>query len=116
MGIFQRNRLTLNRVRDTVYFREGRDEIRMVVDEDALAIGRRIRRSLEYIDEAKQDEAKIESAARQFVEAVFGADQTEKLVEFYHGDMIPAFEITSLYMTKRLAKIITKAQRNAKAF
>lgn len=112
--IFRRNRITLNRVRDTVYFVESGEEIEMRVDEDPIAIGRKIKRSMDMIEGAKKDDSMAEAAARQFIAAVFGDEQTDRLVAFYHGNFLPAFEITSKYMSERLLKKIVKAQKNAK--
>lgn len=112
--LFGRNRITLNKVRDTVYAAEGDETLELYVDDDAMALARRIRRCLEDIEEAKLDPEKISGAAIRFSEAILGAEQTGKLIEFYHGNTLSVFEWTSKYFTARLSKKITKAQKNAK--
>ena len=107
-------RISLNHVRDTVYAAEGQDRLRLYVDDDAMALARRIRRCLEDIEEAKKDAGKIESAAVRFAEAVLGTEQTQELLEFYHGNPLAVFEWVSKYFSARLAKKITKAQKRAK--
>lgn len=113
-GLFGRNRITLNRVRDKVYAAEGDETLELYVDDDAMALARRIRRCLEDIEEAKTDPEKIAVAAIRFSEAILGADQTAKLMEFYHGNALSVFEWVSKYFGARLSKKITKAQKNAK--
>ena len=108
------NKISLNHVRDTVYAVEGDEKLKLYVDEDAMMIARRIKRTLGDIESAKEDMGKLDKAALRFARAVFGVEQTEQLLNFYHGSTYAVFEFTSKYFTQRLTDKITKAQKHAK--
>lgn len=110
----RKNRITLNHVRDTIYAREGEEELKLKIDEDPMVIARRIKRVLDDIEEAKENPAKLDDAAMRFSKAVFGIEQTEELLNFYGGNTYSVMEFTSKYFTSRLSEKITKAQRHAK--
>lgn len=84
------------------------------IDEDAMIIARRIKRVFDDVEKAKEDPEKLGTAALRFANAVFGKEQTDKLMEFYSGNPYAVMEFTGKYFTSRLSKKITKAQRHAK--
>ena len=112
--MFKHNRITLNHVRDTVYASEGDEELMLRVDENVMMLARRIRGALADVEKAKDDPEAIEQAARTFARAVFGAEQAEKLTNFYSGNVFAVFEFTSKYFTSRLSRKITEMQKRAK--
>lgn len=109
------NRISLNHVRDTVYAEEGSEELRLSVDDDAMAITRRIRQAMREVEAAKDEPEKVEGAAMAFAVAVFGEEQAARLLAFYHGNRLAVFEWTNRYFAGRLIKKITKVQKRAKA-
>lgn len=56
------------------------------------------------------DEERIR-AARSFANAIFGAEQTEKLMEFYENDPLAVITVCGEYFSGRLGRLITKAQK-----
>ena len=109
--------ITLNRVRDRITIKEGQERLNLVVDSDSTAIVTRIRKSQETMTRMIRSDAtdeEREQAARDFSEAIFGKDQTDRLVEFYQGDMSCVATICGLYFEKRLCKKITQAQKRMK--
>lgn len=109
--------ITLNRVRDRITIKEGQDTLKLVVDSDSTAIVTRIRKSQETMTRMLRSDAtdeEREQAARDFSEAIFGKEQTDKLIAFYQGDVSCVATICGIYFEKRLCKIITKAQKKMK--
>ena len=53
-------------------------------------------------------------AARYFAGVIFGSDQAEKLIDFYHGDGLCVINLCAKYMTGRLNKLIAKVQKKSK--
>ena len=107
--------LSLNRVRDTVTIREGNDRIVLHVDSDAKSIIHRLNRAqkmLSAMDEKTTDDERIQ-AAHDLSEAIFGAQQTEKLFAFYNHDAACVVAICGQYFgdpKHGLGKKITRAQ------
>lgn len=110
----RKNRISLNHVRDRIYAQEGDEELELRVDDDSMAMARRIKRVLDDIEKAKQDPDGMEKAAMNFAKAIFGNAQTEKLYEFYSNNPYSVMEFTSKYFTGRLSAKIVKAQRHVK--
>lgn len=105
--------VSLGRVRDKVMFREDGESLTLTVDGDAARMVRALtdaQKSLNAVKGESTDEDRI-SAAKQFAAAIFGADQAEKLVQFYHGDAVCVIEACGRYFSSGLAKKITKAQK-----
>jgi hypothetical protein len=111
--------LTLNRVRDMITVREGNETIDLYVDSDANMLIRRLQSAqgeLMSIDE-DTSEAERKKAAEDFSTAIFGRQQTEKLLDFYHGDYGCVVTICGMYFgdhKRGLAKKITKVQMRGK--
>ena len=108
--------ISLNRVRDSITIREGDEKLKLYVDSDANGIIRRIQAAQEALsaitDESMDTER--EEAAKRLSDAIFGEEQTKKLVDFYHGDYGCVITICGIYFgdyKNGLGKKITKAQK-----
>lgn len=109
--------LTLNRVHDKFVVKEGNERITLRVDSDPMLMVTRIRNANEKMLEAKKEDATEDQrklAAIMFAEAMFGKEQTEKLLAFYGGDYACVMTISALYFENRLSGKITKAQKKSK--
>lgn len=53
-------------------------------------------------------------AAMRFATAVFGENQAEKLMNFYHGDAGSVLGVCGQYINNRLIKRITRVQKRQK--
>ena len=108
-------RITLNRVHDRVKVTESGESLILRVDGDPIqmTIGlNRAQKELQALNAA--EEKTMEDAlpvARMFAEVIFGKAQTEKLVDLYNGDAACVISVCGQYLTKRLAKLIVKAQK-----
>ena len=108
-------KISLNRVRDEIVIKEGDQELPLSVDSDANSLVMRLKEAQKPMlsvnaDTTDEDKAK---AARNLAAAIFGNDQAEKLIDFYHGNPGSVAEICGRYFENRLAKKITKAQIKA---
>ena len=106
-------RITLNRVRDHIIVREGTDELPLTVDSDARTIITRLQKANKALYEVNNDitdDAQY-NAAYGLAEAIFGKEQADKLMAFYHDDPGCVVTVCGMYFEKRLAKKITAAQK-----
>lgn len=106
-------KITLNRVRDHIIVREGNDELPLTVDTDARSIITRLQKAQKALSEVNNDistDSQYE-AAYGLAEAIFGKDQANKLMAFYHDDPGCVVTVCGMYFEKRLAKKITAAQK-----
>ena len=109
--------ISLNRVRDRITVKEGDETLVLDVDSDARLIVTRIRNAQEQLilaEKQNADQKTREHAVRAFSEAIFGKDETDSLIRFYHGDYACVLAICGMYFEKRLCKRITKAQKKLK--
>lgn len=111
--------LTLNRVRDRITIREGDETIDLYVDSDANTLIRRLQAAQEELTKVDENtsEAERQKAAGDLSVAIFGRPQTEKLLDFYHGDYGCVVTICGMYFgdhKKGLAKKITKVQMRSR--
>lgn len=116
--LFRRNIYTLNRVRDNIIIREGSEELPLYVDCDAATIIPNLISARQKVENITQETPKEEQeiAARALSCAMFGKEQTNKLVEFYHGDFGCVVTICGMYFSNKngLGNKITKAQKRFK--
>ena len=56
-----------------------------------------------------------QAAAAYFAQAIFGPDQAERIMAFYHDDAGCVINICGQYFSSRLSKKITKAQKKQRA-
>lgn len=108
--------ITLNRVRDKLTVKEGNERIDLYVDQEANKIIHALKEAQKGLIQAGEsaDEEDRRNASLSFSEAIFGKEQTDKLLEFYHGDFNCVLAICGLYFgnpKKGLGKKITKAQK-----
>lgn len=112
-------KITLNRIRDSITIREGKDELHLYVDCEPNQMIRRIQaadRDLQRIDEKTSDEDR-KSVSLALAKAIFGEEQAIKLLDFYHGDYGCVVTICGMYFGDAkhgLGKKITKAQKRRK--
>ena len=105
--------LSLNRVRDNVTIREGDETISLYVDSDANVLIHGIRtvgKELQSID----SEEKKQAVAMEMARTMFGKEQAEKLLNFYHGNDDCVITICGMYFGDKrsgLGKKITKVQK-----
>ena len=107
--------LSLGRVHDTVRVREGDATITLEVEADPARMVAALNDAQKYlktIGDASTD-AEKRDVAKVFAAAVFGDEQAEKLLAFYHGDAACVINICGRYFSERLAKLITKAQKKS---
>lgn len=112
--------LSLNLVHDTVVFKEMGEKITLKVSAIPEKIVSSVQKCEPYLnklghkiteDNADQLIEQIRSSALMFSIAMFGQDQTKKLLDFYNGDHVALLRACSLYFSNRLSKLIAKAQR-----
>lgn len=106
----------LGRVRTRVKVKEGEDSLLLYVDRDPMRLTAGLtqaRERMKAITENSTDEEKKE-AALLFAGVIFGKEQAQKLLEFYHGDADCVFSVCGRYFRDRLRKLIIKAQKKAK--
>ena len=110
-------RISLNRVHDKVTISESGDELTLHVDSDPGRIVAGLasaQRQLQALTQGDTTEQEQRDAALAFAGAIFGAEQAQALLDFYHGDPGCCIGICGKYFNERLAKIIEKAQKKAK--
>lgn len=104
--------MSLDRVRDKIDFAEGGERLTLFVDDDAprLVIG--ITAAQKQIAELPSEptEDDLKSAATAFARAMFGPEQAQKIVSFYHENYIAVLSICGKYFTERLSKKIAEKQ------
>ncbi len=109
--------LTLHRVHDRVRITEGSDHLILRVDSDPNRIVAALGQAQKMMQALNKDSTEDEerAAAAAFAQAIFGKDQAEQLLAFYHNDAGCAINICGQYFSRRLSKIITKAQKKQRA-
>ena len=105
--------ITLNRVRDKITVKEGNEKIILRVDKDPRIIAIELKTAQKALSEIKDDSSTVKkiTAAKSLSEAMFGEEQTKTLFRFYSDDPGCVVTICGMYFEKRLAKLITKAQK-----
>ena len=115
--MFGRYTVSLGRVHDRIVVKEQNESLSLRVDADAQELVDVMRKAepelngLRVSKNAREDAGEI---ARHFCVAVFGEEQTGKLIEFYNGDGVCVLNVCSRYFADRLGRLITKAQRKAR--
>lgn len=104
--------ISLRRVRDTVRVTEGSEALTLKVDADAMQMVRALntaRAGIKGITKDSTDEDRA-NVAMTFASAIFGEEQARQLAEFYRGDNACVISVCGEYFTRRLTKLIKKAQ------
>ena len=111
---FKRNHeISLNRVHDTVTFRESADRLTLKVytDPNRVTAGLlHVRRMMKDLTEESPMEDQI-AAAMEMASVIFGEEQAKQLMEFYHNDPPGVLNVCLQYFHQRLSKLIVKAQK-----
>ncbi len=114
MGLFKKTyEIDPFPVHDKVRFRNVDETLTLFVRSDASVMVsnlNKINKRLTGINEdTTEDERNM--IAQQFAECLFGGDQAEELMRFYHDDALAVITVCGRYFKERLSKIITKAQK-----
>lgn len=111
--LFKKNEINPFPVSDTVRFRNLDKTITMTVRSGASRLVLGIRKAQETFSKLNDDSdgESLREAALQFAETIFGSDQAQQLLRFYDDDYMAVITACSLYFSKRLGKMITKAQK-----
>ena len=111
--MFGNNSLTLGRVYDTVKIKEGGETLILHVNSapERIVVGlSQAQKRLVTITKETTDQER-EDIARFFAGVIFGAEQTQKLFDFYYGDSSCVVAVCGKYFAERLSKLVTKAQK-----
>lgn len=115
-GRKKNNEISLNRIHDTVTFRECDDRLTLKVYADPMRVTAgllRVRRQMQNITEESPMDEQI-AAAREMAVVLFGEDQAAQLMEFYHNDPPGVLNVCLQYFHQRLSKRLVKAQKREK--
>lgn len=116
--LFRPKEYSLNRVRDNITIKEGEETLDLYVDCDAATIIPKLINARRKVSEVRTDSTEEEQkeAAQALSCAMFGEDQTKKLIDFYHGDFGAVVTICGMYFSSKhgLGEKITKAQKKFK--
>ena len=109
-------KMGLSRVHDRVKICEGDDSLVLLVNADAGRLVAGISeavKGLQALNDKSTDED-ARKAARYFAGVIFGDNQADALIDFYHGDGLCVINLCAKYMTGRLNKLIAKVQKKSK--
>ena len=117
MRLFRKGyELTLNRVQDTVTFKEGNEKLTLHVSGDSFRMVagiNKVNTKLKAFNDDTKDEEYIDTA-RLFASVIFGSEQAEKLFTFYANDPGCIIAACGNYFKERLAVLIAKQQKKLK--
>ena len=103
--------LTLGHVHDRITVKEGNEKMTLTVDEDVTMLARKCKEALNVIERAREDVSARAEAGLALSKAIFGEQQTARLLDFYNGNELSVLEIAARAFSLRLAKQIDRAQR-----
>lgn len=107
--------ISLNRVHDTVVFKESDDRLTLKVNADPMRMSAgllSVRRKMTHLTEESPEEEQRE-VALEMAAVIFGEEQAKQLMEFYHDDPPGVIHVCLLYFQQRLSKRIIKASKKA---
>lgn len=108
--------MTLNRVHDTVTFKEGDEFLKLTVNGDAMrmvaGLNKAQKKMLALNDESTDEEVK--ETAEYFAAVIFGQEQAGQLMAFYAEDPGCVISVCGQYFRERLANKIAKVQKKMK--
>ena len=118
MKLFRRRgyEMTLNRVHDTVTFREGDDKITLTVNGDAMRMVAGLNRAQARMNAITEEtpDADVLDVAEYFATVLFGKEQAAQLMAFYADDPGCVIYACGQYFKERLAEKIANVQRRVK--
>ena len=106
-------KLSLNRVRDRLKVIEGDEELLLTVNADAARMVTALtnaQKELKGLTNDSTDEERT-AVAKNFAAAIFGGEQADKLLDFYHGDALCVVDVCGRYFAQRLSKLISNVQK-----
>ena len=113
---FKRNHeISLNRVHDTVTFKESDEQLTLKVyaDPNRITAGLlHVQRKMQNMVDDVTDEEQA-AVAEELAATIFGKEQAEKLMEFYHRDGPGVLNVCLQYFRQRLSGLIVKAQKKS---
>ena len=115
-NVFKPFNISLHRVHDKVRITEGGESLDLHVDADPMRMVAGLSQAQKMLQGITNETPEEESlnAARYFAQVIFGKDQAEQLVGFYHNDAGCVINVCGRYFEKRLSKLITAAQKKTK--
>lgn len=109
----RKNEISLNRVHDTVTFRESDETLKLTVYSDPMRITSglmHIQRKMQNLTDDSPEEEQ-NAMAEELAAVIFGNEQAEKLMAFYHHDAPGVMNVCLQYFKQRLAGLIVRAQK-----
>ena len=111
---FKRNHeISLNRVHDTVTFRESEDHLTLKVyaDPNRITAGLlHVQRKMQNMVDDVTDEEQA-AVAKELATVIFGNEQADELMAFYRDDGPGVMNVCLQYFRQRLSALIVKAQK-----
>ena len=111
--MFSKNTLSLGRVYDKITIREGAERLTLHVNADpnriVVGLAQAQKQLVTISDETPAEER--ERIALFFAGVIFGEEQAQRLLDYYYGESACVVAICGQYFSKRLSKLITKAQK-----
>ncbi len=100
-------------VSDKVRFRNLDKTITLTVRGSASSMILALKMAQERLSALTDESTDTErqEAAHGFSTAIFGKDQTDRLMEFYGNDYLAVITACGTYFSERLSHILTKAQK-----
>jgi hypothetical protein len=108
--------MTLNRVHDTVTFREGDDKITLTVNGDAMRMVAGLNKAQAKMKALSDDtpDSEVIDIAEYFAAVLFGKEQAAQLMDFYANDPGCVIYVCGQYFKERLAGKISAVQKKVK--
>ena len=115
-NLFKPFNISLHRVHDKVRITEGGESLELHVDADPMRMVAGLSQAQKMLQALTSDSTEEESlnAAKYFAQVIFGKEQADNLVGFYHNDAGCVINVCGRYFEKRLSKLIMAAQKKIK--
>lgn len=114
--MFKAFEISLHRVHDRVNIREGGESLALQVDADPMRMVAGLTQAQKMMqgltEESTEDQQR--DTALYFAGVIFGKEQAESLLAFYHNDAACVINVCGQYFSARLGKLISKAQKKQK--
>lgn len=108
--------ISMNRVHDTVKINEGKESLILRVDGDPMRMVAGLSQAQKMLQAltTESTEEEVKNAAIYFATVMFGKEQAEALLDFYHDDAGCMINLCGKYFSGRLSQLIVKAQKKQK--
>lgn len=112
LRLFGRDEMSLGRVHGTLCIKEGFDKLTLYVDSEPM----RLTSALVQVSADmkkwgdKTTPKQQKEIALKFAATMFGDEQAQKLLDFYHGNAACVVNVCAQYFSGTLSKLINKAQ------